>query len=358
MYNMHSKLNKYYHDHVRLKDERKELAQYRDRNVERLEAGLEKLDLPKMLKHVDQGSFAMHTINQHPDKKYDIDHAIIFNKDDLPSTALGARNRIEAAMREGGGNFAKPPEAKANAVRVYYAEGHHVDLAIYRTYKDGYGNEICEHAGPEWTKRDPMDITNWFNNAVISRSPSGYFVSVDGNQLRRVVRWHKAFAKSREYWDLPGGLTISVLAEECYQSDNSQDDIALYNTMVAILARLKVNKDVFNPVDRSQSLTERPVDQGRVQRFCEKLEMAIAKLGILNNSSCTESEAMDAWYWVFQHPFWSVDENQESADAAGKRFGQAALNNSLYVAPSGQIFTTKPNSPVTQAPPQKFFGTE
>jgi hypothetical protein len=142
-------------------------------------------------------------------------NGIIVKKDDLPSSALDARNRVKKAMQEGCGNFAKPPEALTNAVLISYAERHHIDLAIYRTYTDSFGVEIIEHAGCEWTPRDPMDITNWFNDAVVSHGASGSFVYVEKNQLRRVTCWMKGFSKSREPWDLPAGLILSVLSEKC-----------------------------------------------------------------------------------------------------------------------------------------------
>ncbi len=212
MYDLHKELNQFYNDHVRLgAEERQTLAEHRDRNLERLKTGLEKLKHPSGFDYRNQGSYAMHTINQHPQKDYDIDVAIIFAKNDLPSTALGSRKRIESAMREGGGNFRQPPKAKTNAVRVYYAEGHHIDLAVYRKYEDQYGNVIFEHAGSDWAHRDPMEITNWFNDTVSERSPSKkQGAAVDENQMRRIVRWLKAFAKSREHWNLPGGLIIWV----------------------------------------------------------------------------------------------------------------------------------------------------
>jgi len=358
MFDMHKKLNQFYNDHVRLGKERQALAEYRDRNLERLRAGLEKLEYPSSFDYRNQGSYAMHTINQHPKKDYDIDIAIIFSKDDLPSSALVARKRIEEAMREGGGNFSQPPKAKTNAVRVYYAEGHHVDLAIYRRYEDGYGDLIHEHAGSDWAPRDPMEITNWFNDTVSEYSPSKkQGATVDENQMRRVVRWLKAFAKSREHWDLPGGLVISVLVAECYRPDPHRDDVCLYDTMVSILNRLRVNEDVRNPIDATQTLTDRPVDIGRVRRFRDKLDSAISRLEVLHSPDCTEEQAIKAWHWVFQHSFWSTDGAAESVDEYGKRLGEAARKGAIFVTPTGRVSTEEPQERHIRAPAQRFYGS-
>lgn len=358
MFNMHAKLNEYYEDHVRLGKERLTLASYRDKNLERLRSGLEKLGCPSSFDYRNQGSYAMHTINQHPRKEYDIDVAVIFCSDDLPSRALQARKRVEAAMREGGGNFSQPPEAKTNAVRVYYSEGYHIDLAIYRLSGDGYGSQICEHAGSEWTLRDPVEITNWFNEMVRKLSPTrDQGATVAANQMRRVVRWSKAFAKSRENWDLPGGLIVSVLVAECYRPNPFRDDVCLYETMASIRDRLRDNEDVANPVDGVQLLTDRPVDIGRVRRLKESLDSAILGLQVLHDPACREEQAMDAWHWVFQHPFWAVDIACESTREYGQLLGAAARVGETFVTTTGRVSAKKPAEQHVRAPVQRFYGS-
>jgi hypothetical protein len=359
MFDIHKKLNLFYNDHVRLGEERRTLAKYRDTNLERLKAGLEKLGHPSSFDHRDQGSYAMHTINQHPKKDYDIDVAIIFSKDDLPGSALDARKRVEDAMHEGGGNFSQPPETMTNAVQVYYAEGHHIDLAVYRRYEDGYGKLIQEHAGRDWTSRDPMEITNWFNDAVHEYSPSKeQGATVAENQMRRIVRWLKAFAKSRESWDLPGGLIISVLVAECYGPDFYRDDVCLYNTMVSIRDRLQLNEGVNNPVDITQTLTDRPVDVGRIRRFRDKLDSAVSQLAVLQSSDCTEEQAIKAWYWVFQHSFWSADDaTAKSMREYGELLGEAARQGAVFVTPTGRVSTEEPEGHHVKASGQRFYGS-
>jgi len=328
MYDTHTEINKFYEDYVRLNEEREVLAEHRDTNIERLKVGLEELSYSISFESKDQGSWAMNTINKHPEKKYDIDVAIIFEENDLPSDPADARKRIEKAMIKGSGNFRKPPEAKSNAVRVFYADGPHVDLALYRRSKDVFGNPTIEHAGPEWTNRDPMQITNWFNSLVESKSPSkANGAKVEDSQLRRVVRWLKMFAKSRPSWEgnMPGGLIISALAEDCYVANQYRDDSSLYDTMVNMRDRLGTNKEVKNPVNLSQSLTGRDKDKTRIENLRENLECAIDELGVLFNLRCTSPQAMQAWNWVFNHPFWDVkdeDSNETSITKDGPIFVQ------------------------------------
>ena len=327
MFNLHDVINEFYKDHVRLdSDEKKKLAGYRDTNLERLKSGLDKLgeehDTTYAYYQYDrnQGSYAMFTLNQHPDNEYDIDIAIVFKKDDLPSSALKARQRIANAFKKVAGNFAQEPEARTNAVTVWYAEGYHIDFAVYRTFEDEYGSKIIEHAGPDWTERDPMEVRDWFNSAVNRSSPSKEAGAiVDDYQMRRIVQFLKAFAKSRSSWNLSGGLIISVLVVECYQRDYHRDDAALYNTMVAIRNRLLMNSEVYSPVGTSESLTNKEEYKKQVERFRDKLDSAITNLAPLFEDDCTTDKAMKAWNKVFNHPFWSdaVEEEEETEDDSG-----------------------------------------
>ena len=327
MFNLHDVINEFYKDHVRLdSDEKKKLAGYRDTNLERLKSGLDKLGEEHDTTYAyyqyerNQGSYAMFTLNQHPDNEYDIDIAIVFKKDDLPSSALKARQRIANAFKKVASNFAQEPEARTNAVTVWYAEGYHIDFAVYRTYERVLGGTVIEHAGPEWTERDPMEVTNWFNNAVNQCSPlKKYGATVENHQMRRIVQFLKAFARSRSSWNLSGGLIISVLVVECYQRDYHRDDAALYNTMVAIRNRLLMNSEVYSPVGTSESLTNKEEYKKQVERFRDNLDSAITYLAPLFEGGCTTDKAMKAWNKVFNHPFWAegVGDESETDDDSG-----------------------------------------
>ena len=124
MFDLHNTLNEFYADHVQLdSDETKKLKDYRDINLGRLKSGLDKLgeEHDTIYAHYqyyrNQGSYAMYTINQHPDNEYDIDIAIVFKKDDLPNSALGARQRIADAFKKVAGNFSQDPEADPMRLR-------------------------------------------------------------------------------------------------------------------------------------------------------------------------------------------------------------------------------------------------
>lgn len=350
MYNVHAELFTFYDRYVRLgRDKQSELTSYRDKNLERLTDGLERLGYAPPIRTCPQGSYAMFTMVQHPDNDYDIDTGVIFAREDLPSSPLRARQRVLEGVLEGGGNFKTLPEARTNAVTVWYQEGHHIDLAVYRSYTDAFGTEVIEHAGAEWTPRNPKDITDWFRNQVSMKSPSAdRGATVQEGQMRRVVQLLKMFAKSRPHWGLPGGLLISVLVSECYVADANCDDAALYNTMQAIHNRIRWNTEILNPVNPSLKLTYKDEYVCQVRRFGERLEQALDWLSPLCTYNCDDLVSYSAWNKVFQHDYWSdLVEGVQLRDA-GKSF----------IASRGMVFPTKPDERSIQTPPHRFYGDE
>jgi hypothetical protein len=282
VFDCHKLLNDFYVDHVRLgKDRRDALAGYRDANLDRLSAGLEALGPIEGAEDADfdaylvQGGYAMHTLNQHLDNDYDIDTGVIFLRGTIPDDAKAARRRVARALREGGGNFSKPPEARTNAVTVWYAEGHHVDLAIYRESGNG-----LEHAGGDtWSACDPEAVPKWFKERNTTLSPLDL-----PDQFRRVVRWLKAFAKSRKSWNMPGGMVMSALAAEVFCAHPTRDDLALLETLTALSVRLDRSIYVANPVGGTLTGKQKYLD--RVAFLRGTLEWLVPKLGVLRDADC------------------------------------------------------------------------
>ena len=311
MFDCHKHLNTFHDEYVRLSyDAKKQLAEYRDLNLQRLNNGLDNLGkqdnttYAHPLRRRNQGSYAMHTMTQNAAQDYDLDVAIVFRKNALPNSPLAARQRIAAAFNTLGLPFKNSPEARTNAVTIWYAEGYHLDFAVYRETDEDDEDVLIEHAGPEWLRRDPMEITNWFNDKVRELGPTGERNQpVAAGQLRRIVRWLKAFAKVQSM-SQPGGLLISVMAVESYQPSVERDDIALYNTMVAICQRGYGNR-VYNPVDCTLELTNRDKYLKQVANFRLALAQVLQDLQIL---FWTDSEecALAAWNAMFQHEFWTA----------------------------------------------------
>jgi len=311
IYDSSVEMTKYHNEKVRLpKEEQDKLRGYRDTNLERLEKGLEKNSDPAYKKDIPQGSYAMHTLNQHPDNDYDIDVGIIFDREDLKGsqggdkTALATRQMVCNAMQDD--RFNTLPEVLKNCVRVYYEEGHHVDMPVYRQYEDENGDTVQELASSDWEESDPETITDWFNDAVIKKSPD----TANGRQMRRVTRLIKKWARSRSSWNMPSGFIISVLVDEKYVAKAGRDDEALYETLKAIRNRLSWNKQVKNPVN-GDLISEGKESQ--LEAMHDELDKVLKEiLNVLENASCTHEQAMKAWSKFFNDDFFK----EQIADAS------------------------------------------
>ncbi len=339
-YNMHKELNEYYDKHVRLKDEIDRLRELRDTNLNRLTEGLKELNRPNFAKSLLQGSIAMHTANKAVNNDYDIDIAVIFEEDDLPASPLEARKRVAEAIKLKASGFSKDPEARTNAVTVWYADGYHVDIAVYRRKETFFGGEILEHAGAEWAERDPKAITDWFIEEVKDQSPSESWFSepeVDPKQMRRIVRWIKAFAKAREGWGLPGGLIISVLVAECYKPNDDRDDVALYDTLKAIKSRLDLSCEVYNPTYSSKELTEKQKFLNQVKKLKKRLGSVLTKLEPLFAEGCNDTKAKKAWNYMFQHEYWQLSANHSVQKAANDNRCALTLNMGIAKTRGGRL---------------------
>ena len=306
-------VGKYHNEKVRLsEEEQNKLRSYRNINLNRLKKGLEKNDEPAYKKDISQGSYAMHTINQHPNNDYDIDVGIIFDREDLKGSqggdksALAARQMVCDAMQDD--RFNTPPEVLKNCVRVYYEEGHHVDMPVYRQYKDEDGDIIQELASSDWEESDPEAITKWYNDAVIDQSPD----TANGRQMRRITRLIKKWARSRSYWNMPSGFIISVLVDEKYVPKEGRDDEALYETLKAIRNRLSCNKKVYNPVNGDLISDGK---EAQLQKMYDELDQALNEtLNVLENTDCSHEEAMKAWSKFFKDDFFKeqIKDSDES----------------------------------------------
>jgi hypothetical protein len=299
MYDVSSKFNTFYREHVVLPREEKERLYELSRiNIDRLKKGLEEYNEEnntnyKIVDTVVQGSVAMSTVIQSESKDYDIDVAIIFDKENIPEGTRAVKNIVVEALKKKCKQFNTEPEAKTNCVRIVYAEGYHVDFAIYRRFKDDNGNYQYEHCGSQWRPRDPRAIKQWFNKENEKNK----------GQLRKVVRLLKMFCKSREDWRMPGGLVQTVLVSENFQYFERIDQM-FYETLKAIRNRLEENKEVKNPTDEEQSLLLVSKDDEKINNLYNRLTTYLNKLDILFDENCTEKQALEAWGEFFNHDYW------------------------------------------------------
>jgi hypothetical protein len=312
---------------------------------------------------IPQGSMAINTTNQDENNAYDIDDGVWFYIEDLkkedgtPFTARETQEMVRDALKDP--NFNKQPEIHNNCVRVFYAEGHHVDIPCYRKIDAGTDKERQELAGAAgFTPSDPTEINRWFGDRVeaLNAARDGA-----GSQLRVMVRLKKRFARSRgEDWDMPNGLKLTMLVEECLPMGYERDDEAFYWLLVNLNNRLATNLEVENRAQTKfpkDKLTKSANDSNMIE-LRKRVREALDKLAVLHTGACTKAQAREAWDWLFQSDgyFEAFDKDEPKARAL---FAKAALANAGIAATNGfGIIVGAGSMPAVSNRPHKFYGDD
>lgn len=329
--------------------DRTEMRGRRDANRGRLKKGLQEAKKPAPQEFTSQGSYAMKTMVQHPDRDYDIDDGVYFDKKVLVGdrgaelNALQARQMVRDALDDG--SFTTPPEARKNCVRVYYQAGFHVDVPVYRrtATRNSYGQDVYlnELASSDWKRSDARDVTNWFEKENDAQSPD----TVNGRQLRRIVRQIKRYARSRASWgsQILSGFGITKLVTESFHGNKDREDKALYDTMKAIRDRLTWSLVIAHPVTPNVTITNGS-DDPRARFLRDRLTEALDILAPLFEANCSRKKALRCWDKVFATTFFS--DREETAKPG------ASLLKAASIAPIGGF--TFPNAPRVDNKPRGF----
>ncbi len=325
MYDLSAKFNSFYSTQVVLpQDAQTELYHKKDLNIQRLKAGLEEYNEENhtsynIVETCVQGSVAMSTVVQNEETDYDIDVAVVFDKDSLGDKgALATRNMVADALRRKTKQFNVQPEIKTSCIRVIYAENYHIDFAVYRrSWNETNNCWIYEHAGAEWSYRELRGLTDWFNN---------HNNASNGN-LRKIVRLSKMFCKSRESWkNMPSGLLQTILCDEKMQGLYSRIDELFYYTMKEIVSRLERYTDVNAPIDNGRVLTVRQADHKKMTNWKNRLKSKLEDLDVLFKDDCTKEDALQAWYGFFNHEYWNEITSETSNHALLSKRGIYSFN--------------------------------
>ncbi|HEU5071154.1 MAG TPA: hypothetical protein VFV96_12180 [Verrucomicrobiae bacterium] len=304
--NYHEAIQAYEAAKVNLPDAvRDDLYQKREANRNRLRA-----NLPERIKIKDfiaQGSMAIRTTIQEEGGDYDIDDGVSFFADSLKGPILGIFDMAASEVREmvcdalKDDKFNKQPVILGNCVRVYYAEGYHVDVPSFRVVDAGTQEEHQELAGMDgWKASDPTEINRWFEERV---QKLNRIQDDAGAQFRRMIRLLKRFARSRgKTWNMPNGLKLTMLADECFERSYGRDDKSFYFLLSNIHERLNKSRVILNRAQRPSAqvpLTKSDADEN-VAELHQHVWEALKQLEILWDERCSWSQARAAWEWVFQ----------------------------------------------------------
>lgn len=305
IYNYEAPLKKYFDEKIKISNEIKsKLKSNCESNEDRVINGLDEKYKITRASFVQQGSYAMQTIIQAENNEYDIDDAIIFdssllknrNGNDLSANEL--KNLVLEAVKDE--RFVRAPEKLKNCVRIYYNEGHHVDMACLRKETDFFGDETIELASSDWKASNPQQINEWFKGKIESLNREK---TDSGSRLRRMIRFLKRFSKSRPSWNMPCGLILTMLTVECFKNYD-RDDECFYYLMKELSNRF--NNDglvVKNLADNSlwdkETLTKTSSDPSMIE-LRDKIKDVLDGLSILEKVECNSKDAREAWDNVFK----------------------------------------------------------
>ena len=118
---------------------------------------------------------------------------------------------------------------------------------------------LLAHRESNWVASDPRPVKEWFLGEV----------SAKGEQLRRVVRYLKAFRDWKWSSGGPSSILLMAAATPLFEKRDRRDDLALLDVVSAIPAKLR--EGVKNPVDESESLTDR-IGRAGVEEAAEAFE--------------------------------------------------------------------------------------
>lgn len=104
---------------------------------------------------------------------------------------------------------------------------------------------LLAHRECNWMESDPRPVKEWFLAEVAAR----------GEQLRRVVRYLKAFRDWKWASGGPTSILLMTAAAPLFERRDRRDDLALLDVVAALPAKLRGG--VNNPIDEGESLTKR-----------------------------------------------------------------------------------------------------
>lgn len=268
-----------------------------------------------------QGSMAMGTIIQtiFAEEEYDIDDGLILAKADLKDkngkelSAEEMKEFLKEALKDE--RFKKQPIICRNCVRVFYAEEdeekHHVDFPVYRKFEDD-GAEIQELAGEQgWVSSNPTQVNKWFADRVETQNKEE---AGKGTQLRQLVQLLKRFARSRCDWDLPNGMKLMMLVDECQPSYDAKLDKAFRNLLKKLKTRLLRTKIIRNRAHPDKPMITRTGSDENVTNLFDETEKGLKELDILDSGTCTRKQARKAWDYIFKSDGFFKCWDDESGD--------------------------------------------
>ena len=269
-----------------------------------------------------QGSYKMKTSIRTKDDECDLDLGV-YVKPKPDVTAATLQQWIFNAVN---GTTATTPYKKNKCIRVQYSSGYHIDLPVYR--KDKSCDEIPELAIKSFgfEKSDARGVVDWFNGK-----------KKDNPQLVRLIKYLKAWADNiRE--SMPPGLAWTILAVENQRKKDGRDDIALRDTLKAILAALKSSFECNVPAEPFDNMFSGYSDDKK-KKIKESLQKFIdAATDAINEPN--EKKASQIWQKYLGSRFPEGEDKENKAHSQLNSLRDSILAKTARVSATGSLGTT------------------
>lgn len=148
--------------------------------------------------------------------------------------------------------YAIPDHEFATLTKAAVQDYGYLDLqeAVLKAQRDAWtalprNSVLLAHRECNWMESDPRPVKDWFLAEVAAR----------GEQLRRIVRYLKAFRDWKWASGGPTSILLMAAAAPLFEKRDRRDDVALLDVVTALPAKLRGG--VNNPVDDKESLTMR-----------------------------------------------------------------------------------------------------
>lgn len=274
-----------------------------------------------------QGSWAYKTLNApaQPPQQADVDDGCylplsFLNQTDSPSVAADvffdvAQKALADLVKERGWTLSGKP----TCIRVEISALAHIDIPLYaipdkefetlvkaenarRAVLDGIGNfaeaamdsweelpktkVLLAHREEGWMHSDPRPVKEWFVDQVETR----------GVQLRRVVRYLKAYRDWTWKTGGPSSILLMAAASPLFVKQDRRDDQALVDVVKQLPAALRMG--VNNPVNQEESFTDRLRASSDDVDMVEQVALQFEDLGRRLQAAMDAGNAEQACTWL------------------------------------------------------------
>jgi hypothetical protein len=157
-----------------------------------------------------------------------------------------------------------------------------LDHAVAKAERDAWtalprDKVLLAHREKGWIPSDPRPVKRWFEDEVDRL----------GEQFRRCVRYLKAFRDWQWVTEGPASILLMAAAAPVFETRDRRDDLALLDVVEAMQEQLR--KGVCNPVDPSESLTQRLGEEGVADAIAKLQQLENYLRGALHGSNSSQA---------------------------------------------------------------------